>query len=544
MHYSASTQRLLDELAARERRVLQQLCELSGMNQSPIAPSRSYASLPVTPERLNTVSPHPAPSAPLSLLPSSPSAVIEREDYHEEKPSCRERGKNHLDAHFTSRGATENLERDLQRLQYLLRHSPLIGVPPVLMGAGHENGSEATGAQKPLHRLMADGEGGAAAVHEKRTRGARGPNLSASPVTPEVKRDRREAHAYFAPPPPLASLPSHSGMSPRPPSGGSASPTQRSSVLDMGEELGDADMTPASDALTPFAEAAAGAVCGGAEEKRRRTSAAMPTERPSAKTLGAVQVRPYRDSDDTVSSEEYDRQPAVPAAASSTGAWQRSPVRWFSSAAAAASASNSAPPHDGREKAEEVEMLCASALDTWAAHRSAHQQARGVTHFNSASMATSLPLKERLSRALHPSRSPSHSEVQHNLHAPPHPALPSTSPPPRVPGPSSFPLGRNCQAGASTAEPTSPMPALGEDGAAPPFAATSPRHTVTPQPRVHSRGGQHGNRASVEAQAPRAAATSPLGAMQTASWYALKAFYARQSDTGALLTPLREMDLA
>ncbi|KAG5474049.1 hypothetical protein CUR178_04160 [Leishmania enriettii] len=539
MQYSASTQQLLDELAARERRVLQQLRDLSGMNQSPIAPIRPYASLPVTPVRFNTVSPHSASSATLSRLLPSPSAV-EREGYQVEKLSCRQEGKNHHDIRNPSRGSAGNLERDLQRLQYLLRHSPLTGGELTLAGAGDGDGSGTTSAQQPQqHRAMVDGEGDSAVVHEKRTREARRPNTSASPVTPEVKRDRRETVAYYAPPPPLTPLARYSETSPRHPGGDSASPARRSSVLDVGEDLGDGDATLVSGTLTPFSRVAAGVLGGDSEERFRRANAAMSTEGPLAKTASAAKVCSYRDLDDTVPSEGYSRQCAASAVVSSTGAWQRSPVRWFSSAAAATSR------HDGHgEREEEVAMLCVSALDTWAKHCSAHERAQEAAPFNLVPMETSPPPKETSSRASHPPLSPFHSEVLSTLEAPAKTALPSTSPPPRVPGPSPFPLARSCRSAASAAGLAFPTPALGEDGAAPPFAATSPRQAAEPQPALHSGGGQHGNGVLAEGRTPCAASALPLEAMRTISRHALKAFYARQSSCGALLTPLRVEETA
>ncbi|CAC9508015.1 hypothetical protein, unknown function [Leishmania infantum JPCM5] len=540
MRCSASTQQLLDELAARERRVLQQLRDLSGMKASPIAPSRPCASLPMTPERLNVASTHPASSTPLPQLLPSPLSTTEHEEYQVKTPSWRQQGSCHHDVHHPSRGTLGNLERDLQRLQYLLRHSPLTGTQAAIADAGDENGSEATNAQQSQQHLpMTHRDDGAAMAREKRTREARRPNLSASPVTPEVKRDRQEMEAYYAPPPPLTPLPSYAEASLQHPGGGSTSPARGSAVLSMDDEPCDEDVALASDALAHFSQVAAGLVTSGVENRLRRANTTMFPGRCSAKTVGGLQASPYREPDDTVPREAHSRQGVTPAVTPSTSEWRRSPVRWFSSSApTATSISKDAPRHEWCEEGEEeVTMLCVSALDAWAAHRSAHCVPHGTANFDSASIATSPPPARTFSRASRPPLSPSRPGELSDIHATPHPALPSTNSPPHVPARSPSPFAKTCQLAVSTAGLTFLTPTLDEDGAAQPFAATLPPQAATPQETLHSGNDHHSSRVSTEPQTSCVASALPSGVMRTTSWSTLKAFYARQSSAGALMTP-------
>lgn len=257
----------------------------------------------------------------------------------------------------------------------------------------------------------------------------------------------------------------------------------------------------------------------------------------SAKTVGGLQASPYREPDDTVPREAHNRQGVTSAVVPSTGEWRRSPVRWFSSfAPTATSISKDAPRCEWREEGEEeVTMLCASALDTWAAHRSAHRVPHETASFDSASIATSPP-PARTSRDSRPPVSPSRPGELSDIHATPHPALPSTNSPPRVPARSPSPFGETCQLAVSTAGLTFLTPTLDEDGAAQPFAATLRAQAATPQETLHSANGQHGCRVSVEPQTSCVASALPSGAMRTTS-STLKAFYARQSSAGALMTP-------
>ncbi|CBZ23929.1 hypothetical protein, unknown function [Leishmania mexicana MHOM/GT/2001/U1103] len=543
MRCSASTQQLLDELAARERRVLQQLRDLSGMNESPIAPRQPYASLPITPERLNAASTHSASSTPLPQLLPSPLTATEHEEYQVKKPSWRQQGSCHHDIYHPSRWTVGDLERDLQRLQYLLRHSPLAGMQAAISDAGDEEDSEATNAQQTQQHLpVTHGDDGAAVAHEKRSREARRPNLSASPVTPEVKRDRREMRAYYAPPPPLTPLPSYAETSLRLPGGGSTSPARCSAVLSMDDEPRDEDVALASDALAHFSQVAAGMVTSGAEDRFRRANATMFPGRSSAKTVGGFQASPYREPDHTAPRGTYNRQGATSTVASSTGVWRRSPVRWFAfSAPMTASISKDAPRHEWREEGEEeVTTLCVCALDTWAAHRSAHHVPHETANFDSASIATSPPPARTSSRASHPPLSPSRPGEPSDIHAAPHPALTSTKSPPRIPVRSASPFTKTCQLAVSPAGLSFLTPALDEDGAAQPFAATLPAQAATPQETSHSGNGHHDSRESVEPQTLCVASALRSGVIRTTSWSTLKAFYARQSSAGALMTPLWE----
>ncbi|AIO00054.1 hypothetical protein LPMP_291030 [Leishmania panamensis] len=540
MHSRASPQQLLNELAVRERRVLQQLRDLSGMNQSPIPPSRPYESLPVTPERLNTASLHLASSVSPPQPLSSPSTATGHKDYRVEKPSRCQQENGHHDICLPPRGTAGNLERDLQRLQYLLRHSPLTRTQPSIADAGDDGGSEATNAQQPQqHFPVVHRWGGAAVVPEKRTREARRPNLSASPVTPEVKRDRRETAVYYAPPPPLTPFPLHIETPPLHLSGGSTSPARRSAVLDMDEEPRDEDVALASDALAHFSQVAAGVVAGGAQDMFRRVNATMFPGRASANTVGACTTPLYHQPANTVPSEAYSERCAASPVAPSTGAWRRSPVRWFASAAAASTSQN-APRYERCEEAEEkLTTLCVPALDVWAAHHTVHGVPHEAERSDSTSMEASLLPTGISSRASRPPLSPSRQGELSNVDAPLHPALSSASPPPRMPG-TSPPLAKIYPPPGSTAGLTFPMPTLDEHAASPSFAATLQSKAATPQPTLHSGGGHHGRSVLAEPQPPCAATQMQRGVMRTTSWYTLKAFYARQSSAGALLTPLWE----
>ncbi|KAG5490453.1 hypothetical protein JKF63_00573 [Porcisia hertigi] len=541
MHPSASTQQLLDELAARERRVLQQLRELSAMRQSPIAPSRPYASLPVTPMRLDTASLHPAPSAPLPQPPPSPSGATGHERHQVEVLSWRQQTNRLHNINPQSRETVGNLERDLQRLQYLLRQSPLTGTKRVTADAGDENVPRATNADRlQLYSPTVYGEGGVAVAREKRTREGRQPNLSASPVTPEVKRDRPEAEAHDASPPSLTALSSYSAMSPGRPDGRSPSLPRRSTVLCMDEEPDDGDVALAYDALKRFSRVATGMVTGAAGDGFREGSAIVFPGRVTAKAAAGVGMSPYREPDDIVRSETCNWQHAASAISHSTSEWRRSPVRWFFlSPAATASTEKVEPQYGVREEGGEVTTLRGPALETWAAQGSAHRVFHEGTHLASAFMENSLPQKEVSSQASGAFLSPSRPGQSFNVDAPQHPAVPSASPPPRFPGLFPSTLTQIRQHPASTAGLTFPTLAVDKERPPAPLIALSPRNSTTPKPALPSRGESYGRNVLGNVQPSCAASALPHSSKRTTS-YALRAFYARESRAGSLLTPMWE----
>ncbi|GET90383.1 hypothetical protein, unknown function [Leishmania tarentolae] len=541
MRFSASTQQLLDELAAREHRVLQQLRELSGMNESPIAPSRPYASLPITPERLNTDSPHQASSKPLPQRPLCPLDATEHQEYQVKKPSWPPQVNVHHDAYDPSCGTVSSLERDLQRLQYLLRHPPLMGTQAAIAKAGKEDGAEVADAkQLQQHLPMTHGDRDVAVAREKRTREAWRPNLSTSPVTPEVKRDRQEMGVYYAPPPPLTPLPSHAEASPHLPENGSTSPARCSAVLSMDDEPRGEDVALTTDALANFSQGASGVITRGAEDQFRRVNATMFPEQSSTKAVVGLQASPYRERDDTVPREACSRQGAASAVAPSAVAWQRSPVRWFSSTQTVTSTSKYTPQKELREEGEEgVTMLCVSALETWAAHHSAHSVPRETEDFHSASISTSPP-PTRTSQVSRPPLSSSRTGELSNVHATLRSALPRTSSPPRIAEPSPSVCAKTRPLGVASAALTFLTPSLDENEAAQLFGATLPGKAAPPQETLRRGSGHHNRSVSAEPQTSCAASASPRSVIRTTALCALKAFYTRQSTAGALTTPLWE----
>ncbi|KPA80446.1 hypothetical protein ABB37_04674 [Leptomonas pyrrhocoris] len=496
MRSHMSTQALLDELAARERRVLEQLHELSGINQSPISPQQTYASVQATP-RGAPASVHSAgafSSPPPPWLPEDACEV-------DEANSCDVRLPE------GSRGTVGNLEHDLQRLQYLLRHSPLreaerpvdwkhVNEAAVWTPVLQRNGG-------PLHDANTAKD--AAAAHEKRLRGLPGDALSGSPVTPVVKRDRRETPAY-APPPPLTALPAYHNIS-------SSSPGVNAAEVEQAMQLERAAPPRRSEVLDVTDEE------DGTSPRRNATMFASRSGRDRGEAHG---VQSY--------STACWRNSLAHAGNAQTGdnvRWNRSPVRWF------------APPEGNQkyqghtEQANDIgRVLGTSALDAWDAHRSPERHAGGV---EAAAEQPPFPPSENKLRTPPPifaSLSETAPAEETRLGA-----FSSASPPPRLPGtPSPLP---KCAA-ARTAVTAAPTPSReGEMDFSTVANVAVPRVAETPQPTTKTRGVLREAAGESFADAPtrRAASALPRGVTHTTSWRGLRAFFARQFRVSALLTP-------
>lgn len=477
--------------------------------QSPIPPSRSFMSLPITPERFNVSdAEHAMASGQLEHHPPpSPSHVY--------SPRSR----------VTPRGAAGNLERDLQRLQDLLRRSPLTRAfssspAPASGRDGDEPGARVAPSlrmpfqqqqQSPQFVWLPNTHGASAAAlggGEKRTRDARRSHVSASPVTPEVKRDRREATGHSAVLMPAAS----------------PSPPRRSTVLDAvheeeewrgsGAGSSDAEVAVARAALASFSRAAAGAHGGGGVGDGTSTS--------QSGTSGFLDCPPHGNADVLGATQAM----SAGADAAAEG-WRRSPVRWY----AAAEPLPGTPLH-GDAAAEETQRravgadLRVSALDAWMAHQSPPPPRQNDVH-----------------------PEVTHGDTSHFFAA----AVPSASPPPRAPlalsSASASPLPRATPsknaAAAATGSAVFLTPALDEgDVTAQSAASAPPRQPAAPPPPVTAdgTGGIRGTpswRASAESKPP-AASSVQSDVPRFTSWQALRAYHARQLRSGLVRTPSYE----
>ncbi|KAK7200025.1 hypothetical protein NESM_000051900 [Novymonas esmeraldas] len=462
MQHSASTQQLLDELAARERRVLQQLRDLSGVKQSPIAPHRPHTSLPGSPEHVRPAS---LPQDQSWSRASPPEEAL--------LPSWQSRGG------AADGGTAGNLRRDLERLRHLLQHSPLSGAPPAI-----------------------------AVARDKRERESRQAHLSASPVTPEGKRDRWEGEAPVAAPPPLTRLPTHAMPPPPRSEPGSGSPPRRSTVLEMDEEARDEDVAAASNALARFHSVSARTGLG---------------------SRGVPDAHPWHEWEGSRHREAHELSGSTTAAVApvSASAWRRSPVRWFASSATAAAAGPSAV-HDGRRALDEdgEAPLGIAAVRAWTAQSGTRGDTGGAEQQRTP-LAGAAPLlsAESAPRSAHLPATPRHPAALFGDRWLSPSSVPGASPPPRVPASDASPPPRP-RAVPATAALGFPTPSLAElESVRPPHARPSPWRAATPS-------------AATQPRRP-APAVPDSEIVRTASWCALKAFYARQSNAAApLQTPL------
>jgi hypothetical protein len=505
-----STQALLDELAARERRVLQQLHELSGINQSPITPHQAYTSVQATPRGDTTPPPTAEASAPPS--PLRPVALDKAGDF--DVGDARTRG--------TSRGTIKSLEHDLQRLQYLLRHSPLHS------DAGHLNTRQegSPGLLTPtLQRYgksqQAEMEGAVASAHEKRFRWSPVAHVNGSPVEPGAKRDRRETLVY-APPPLLDPLPPYTKVAShrvsvvsgdddaeveRAMSLERAASPRRSTVLDMTDEEEDgACRHPRDndDVQSPRGNAVP------------RGSATMLASRGGSGRSGYITQSSW---------QAYGRNEVPPrdyTELTSSGAeWRRSPIRWVASSALEA---EKRPSHTGGQRRDCEEVIGRSALDIWDAHhfpervRSGQAVPTQPSAFRVSPTALGTPPPPSIS-----CNEASQLEVAQQR------VFCSVSPPPRFPGtrtPSSKVVAH--AEGGNTAIPT---PVLGAGIEASLISSADiPCTAQTPPPTAKMY-----NMASTSAR--RAASVLPRGVTRTTSWRGLRAFFSRQSRVLVLRTP-------
>lgn len=502
MRPQMSTQALLDELAARERRVLEQLHELSGINQSPISPQQAYASMQATPQS--------ALSSPARTDRSSTSSSSWRTK--KKHGVCDREGEEAHNMVPAERphDIVGNLARDLARLRLLLLRSPLnSGARP--KPQNHDACSNActptwqhydtlqSGVEEETERAMA-------AAREKRLRVSPAAPFSGSPVTPDTKRDRRETLAY-APPPPLSFLSPHQERI-SPDRGatqneeavravsldGRAPSPRRSAVLDMTDD-GEGDTHDSRGYTMPRSHASV-----------------------SASRFGRA-----REVDDVRSFSEAcwrGGQPLNDSVHASSGAtWSRSPVCWVASPQEPCN-----PCGDARQEEEgRKAVLCISALDAWDTHRSPQRHGEGGDK-TTASPAAFRPSLTKLSTP--PPTLTSLNEASQQGMAQPGVSF-STSPSPRLPGTSSSPPKAEATIGLRPTSANTPAQVASEMTVPSLAHVTVPHIAETPQPMTK------GHNLTGEA----AVSMSPRGVTRTTSWNGLRAFFARQSRVGVLLTP-------
>ncbi|KPI89828.1 hypothetical protein ABL78_1091 [Leptomonas seymouri] len=510
-----STQALLNELAARERRVLEQLHELSGINQSPISPQQAYASVQATPRG--------AQASSLNAGASSPPLSWHREEANE-VDGIEPHGVRPPES---SRGIIRNLEHDLERLQCLLRLSPL---NEAVRQADRSNESDAEARTPKLQQYGTpqpekDTEKAMATAREKRLRVSPVAALSSSPVAPLVKRDKRETLVY-APPPPIRPLPSpHNPCASRCMSTSGegevitlldgAAPPRRSEVLDMTDEEDGRGHSYGDEVRSPR---------GGTAARNNAISSSLRSDggRGESQSVDSYSTPYWQNGQPCVNGER----------ANSSAGWSRSPVRWF------------AVPEESKEtqcntvQAKDNERgLCTSALDAWDAHRSCTQQAdstvatAGQLPFHSSASELSTP----------PPTFASFSEASRLERAQPC-VFSSASPPPRFPAaPLSSPKSTlSTGAGVPNTALLTPLSSVvGNIDSAPFASVTVPRAAETPQSITNARGvlgvAAAGPFAAVSTR--RGASALPRGVARAASWGGLKAFFTRQSRVSVLRTP-------
>lgn len=487
-----TTQALIAELAESDRRILEQLRELSGISQSPISPRQAYASVQATPRSGQ-------PYSPLRVAAEARTAGDEGE-------ACEAR------VTARSRGTIGNLVHDLARLQHLLRHSPLHDGERQYDVENEECGDQLDLFTPTVQRYtkQREREEEKAALilgtGEKRTRVSPVAPVSHSPAAPEVKRDRRETQSY-APPPPLRRFCNASS------DGGAVldgdAPQRRSEVLDFADE-GD------------------GGVGDGKAQTWRRSDVVR-SPRVGA-TMFATRGGDFREAHVVRSySEARVTGAAVPLShgdADVAGQWSRSPVRWIAASTNGATRQMPVEHENGKEAREG--MPCTSAIEAWKAHHSpVHHHVeetyakRATGDISAATVSTPPPMHFFLNEA---------SQLQM---APPE-SFTMASPPPRIPVPPP-PVPRATPTAAGF-----PTPAAGPMDFSPVVTVGEQRAVCTPQPATKTYGMPRKHTEQVPAttsRSRRAASALPRGVTHTTSWQGLRAFFTRQSRVPAFLTP-------